>query len=81
MSSMCFRTYKKEIIHMNETSHLRKKVAFSHLSTASGTVGLDTGEGYIEVDFLQSCITFMPEERVPAGVKFNVICALYIRNT
>ena len=51
----------------------------THLTAIEAS--MTTVIGDVEVDYLQSCITFKSEERVPAGKKYNVTKIYYISNT
>ena len=64
---------------MNDTRNERKNMVFTHLTVIEAS--MTTLKGDIEVDYVQSCITFKSEERVPAGKKYNVTKIFHISNT
>ena len=64
---------------MNDTSNGRKDLVLTHLTAIEAS--MTTVIGDVEVDYLQSCITFKSGERVPAGKKYNVTKIYYISNT
>ena len=56
---------------MNDTSNRGKDLVLTHLAATEDSFGNE--DGYVKVDYVQSCITFKSEERVPAGKKYSVM--------
>lgn len=64
---LMFRSYEENKIYVNGTNNVTNEVFSSHLSILEK---FDSVGGNFKA--AASCITFMPNERVPVGKKFNV---------
>ena len=66
-----YRTYQKELISSNELKNASRDMVVSHLAAFERLI--DYGGRTIIKDYVASCVTLMPPDRVPAGVNHNVI--------
>ena len=66
------RSYKKEEIFTNKNINVSKDVAFKHMAVFEVTYNWGWGDVTVR-EYVASCVTLTPPNRVPAGNTYNVL--------